>query len=71
VSHFPDYDHKYDISVSIYKKCKAIPLQAWTGPEGSRSLRLPDFKTIWEPQGGRCVGLTTLPPENIPGTHFC
>jgi len=34
------------------KKCimqvkgKAIPLQAWTGPEGSRRLRLPDFKTI-------------------------
>jgi hypothetical protein len=27
-------------------KGKAIPLQAWTGPEGSRSLRLPDFKTI-------------------------
>jgi hypothetical protein len=25
---------------------KAIPLQAWTGPEGSRELRLPDFKTI-------------------------
>jgi hypothetical protein len=25
---------------------KAIPLQAWTGPEGSGSLRLPDFKTI-------------------------
>jgi len=22
------------------------PLQAWTGPEGSRSLRLPDFKTV-------------------------
>jgi hypothetical protein len=21
-------------------------LQAWTGPEGSRRLRLPDFKTI-------------------------
>jgi len=28
------------------KKVKAIPLQAWTGPEGSRRLRLPDFKTI-------------------------
>jgi len=28
------------------KKGKAIPLQAWTGPEGSRSLRLPDFKTF-------------------------
>jgi len=28
------------------QKAKAIPLQAWTGPEGSRRLRLPDFKTI-------------------------
>jgi len=27
-------------------KGKAIPLQAWTAPEGSRSLRLPDFKII-------------------------
>jgi len=27
-------------------KGKAISLQAWTGPEGSRILRLPDFKTI-------------------------
>jgi hypothetical protein len=24
-------------------KDKAIPLQVWTGPEGCRSLRLPDF----------------------------
>jgi hypothetical protein len=24
-------------------KGKAVPLQAWTGPEGSRRLRLPDF----------------------------
>ena len=24
-------------------KGKAIPLQAWTGPQGSRRLRLPDF----------------------------
>jgi hypothetical protein len=24
----------------------AIPLQGWRGPEGSRRLRLPDFKTI-------------------------
>ena len=28
-------------------KGKAIPLQAWTGPEGSRRLRLPDFKDNW------------------------
>jgi hypothetical protein len=27
-------------------KAKAIPLQAWTGPEGSTSLILPDFKTV-------------------------
>jgi hypothetical protein len=27
-------------------KDKAIPLQAWTGPKGSRRWRLPDFKTI-------------------------
>jgi hypothetical protein len=27
-------------------KCKATPVQSWTGPEGSRRLRLPDFKTI-------------------------
>jgi hypothetical protein len=25
---------------------KTIPLQAWTGPKGSRRLRLPDFMTI-------------------------
>jgi len=30
----------------IYGIGKAIPLQAWTGPEGSRRLRLPDFKTV-------------------------
>jgi hypothetical protein len=27
-------------------KDKAVPLQALTGPEGSRRLMLPDFKTI-------------------------
>jgi hypothetical protein len=27
-------------------KGKALPLQAWTGPEGSSRLRLPDFNTI-------------------------
>jgi hypothetical protein len=30
----------------VLVKGKAIPLQAWTDPEGSRRLRLPDFKTI-------------------------
>jgi len=27
-------------------KAKAIPLQDWTGPEGSRRVRFLDFKTI-------------------------
>jgi len=33
---------------SIFNKSegKAIPLQAWTGPAGSRRLGLPDFKKI-------------------------
>jgi hypothetical protein len=28
------------------EKGKAIAMQIWTGPEGSRRLRLPDFMTI-------------------------
>jgi len=27
-------------------KGKSVPLQAWTGPEGSRRLKLPDFKIM-------------------------
>jgi hypothetical protein len=30
----------------LYIKCKAIPLQALTGPEGSRRSRLPDFNLL-------------------------
>jgi hypothetical protein len=33
-------------SLILAGKGKAIPLQAWTGLEGSRSLRPSDFKTI-------------------------
>jgi hypothetical protein len=45
------YGHrKENISTAILGKGKgkgkAVPLQAWTGPEGSRKSRLPDFKTI-------------------------
>jgi hypothetical protein len=39
--------HRYSTPFLIGKgKGKAIPLQVWTGPEGSRRLRLPDFNTI-------------------------
>jgi hypothetical protein len=34
------------ISFFMIGKGKAIPLQALTGLEGSRRLRLPDFKTV-------------------------
>ena len=30
---------------SLKTRLNAIPLQAWRGPEVSRSVRLPDFKT--------------------------
>ena len=53
-------------------KGKAFPLQAWSGPEGSRKLRFPDFMT--KAQDGKVVSLThrpPLPPGNTPGTHFC
>jgi len=52
---------------------KAVPLQAWTGPESSRKLRFPDFVTTAQ-DGGKVVGLThrpPLPPGNTPGTQFC
>jgi len=39
-------------------KGKAVPLQAWTGPEGSRKLRLPDFVTAAQ-NGGRLSDLRT------------
>jgi len=52
---------------------KAVPLQARTGPEGSRKLRFPDFMTTAQ-DGGKVVSLTHRPPQppgNAPGTHFC
>jgi hypothetical protein len=34
------------VTKPLLVKVKAISLQAWTGPEGSRRFMLPDFKTI-------------------------
>jgi len=44
----------------VNKKGKAAPLQAWTGQEGSRKLRLPDFVTTAQ-DGGKVVSLTHRP----------
>jgi hypothetical protein len=38
----------------ILSKGKAVPLQAWSGPEGSRKLRLPDFMTTAQDGGKGC-----------------
>ena len=43
------------------RKVKAVPLQAWTGPEGSRKLRFPDFMTTAQ-DDGKVVTLTHRPP---------
>ena len=54
-------------------KGKAAPLQAWSGPEGSRKLRFQDFMTTAQ-DDGKVASLThrpPLPPGNTPGTHFC
>jgi hypothetical protein len=45
----------------VYLKGKAIPKQAWRGPEGYRKLRLPDLNTI-DYEGGTVVSLTQRPP---------
>ena len=52
-----------------YSRFKAVPLQAWSGPEGSRKLRFLDFTTTAQ-DGGKVVSLThrsPLPPGNAPG----
>ena len=54
-------------------KNKAVPLEAWTGPEGSRKLKFLDFVTTAQ-DGGKVVSLAhrpPLPPGSTLGTHFC
>jgi hypothetical protein len=61
--------HRFSINAG---KVKAVPLQAWNGPEGSRKLRFRDFMTTAQ-DGGKVASLTHRPPlsrENTAGTHF-
>ena len=63
----------YEKIHQFFVKGKAVPLQAWSGPEGSRKLRFPDLMTTAK-DGGTVVSLThrpPLPPGNTTGTHFC
>jgi len=49
--------HEYYVKV----KGILVPLQAWSGPEGSRKLRFPDFMTTAQ-DGGKVVSFTHRPP---------
>jgi len=63
-SDLPDYSA---VSQTTAVKCKVIPLQAWSGPDGTRKLRFLQ-------DGGEVVSLTHRPPlpsGNTPGNHFC
>jgi hypothetical protein len=54
-------------------KGKAIPTQAWTGRERSKSLRLPRFLDNRHMTVERLSALRTsrfYPPGNTPGTHL-
>jgi hypothetical protein len=57
--------YMYIICINIFitlSKGKAVPLQTWSGPEGSRKLRFPDFTTTAQ---------DAFTPGNTPCTHFC
>ena len=55
------WKNMYDYTGYNMTESKAVPLQVWIGPEGSRMLRLPDFKTFgaWM---GKVVSPTNQPP---------
>jgi hypothetical protein len=56
------------------QKCKAIPVQCWTGPEGSRKIEAPRFHDSTPMKVVRLSAIHTgciYLPANISGTHFC
>jgi len=64
--------------LSASGKLRSIPFckvkqSLYSGPEGFRKLRFPDFMTTAQ-DGGKVLSLThrpPLPPGNTPGTHSC
>ena len=60
------------VNVDLGKAGKAVRLQTWSGPEGSRKLRFPDYMSTVH-DGGKVVSPThrpPLPPGNASGIHF-
>ena len=54
--------------LSIVVKGKAVPLQAWSGPECSRKLRFPDFMTT--AQGGGKFAPAAFTPRKFSWYSF-
>jgi hypothetical protein len=61
----------------VKKKGKAVPLQAWTGPQGSLGFQEVEAPRFLDSRHMKVVRLSALrtgrvyAPGNIPGTHFC
>jgi hypothetical protein len=64
------HELKYSAVLSLHDlhfkrgKVKAVPLQAWGGPEDSRKLRFPDFLTMAQ-DGGKFVSTGRIYPQEI------
>jgi len=52
---------KYYLEGKVKGNGRSVPLQAWSGLEGSRKLRFPDFMTTAQ-DGGKFVSRTHRPP---------
>jgi len=66
----------YDIQgiIIFIQTGKAIPVQTWTGPEGSKRLRLPEYLDNWYMKVVRFQPYTpaVFTLQGISrGTHFC
>ena len=51
---------KFDTVHNRRHKGKAVPLQAWSGPEGSTKLRFPDFMTTAQDNNNNNIYLLQL-----------
>jgi hypothetical protein len=70
---FPNLTDASSYRQTYCTKDKAVPLQAWSGPQGSMKLSFTDFMTTAQ-VSCKFVSLMhrpPLPPGNTPGTHFC
>jgi len=56
-------------ALRVYVKGKAVPLQAWSGPEDSRKLRFPDF-VITAQDGGRSYAPAAFTPRKYSWYSF-